>query len=150
MDDESLFAHHARFKTDGEAPEGWYREGETFAEGAWVVDLDLFVEITQGAEAWESLRGETIELAVGENEYEIDLPQDVTFDECWTLTGCGLFEPAPGVTEEQLAEAEDFGEDSELGRFGDLHVIPMVGDAPPLEADEDDEDEPAPEADASH
>ena len=126
MDDESLFAYHARFKADQEVPDGWYRDGERMAENAWVVDLDLFVEITQDAAAWEALRGQPFALEVGEEEYELQLPEDVTFEECWTLTKCGFFEPAPGVTEEQLAEAEDFDEDEELGRFGDLHVIPIV------------------------
>lgn len=126
MDDESLFAHHARFKADGDAPDGWYREGEPLGSNAWAVDLDLFVEIEQPGEAWEALRGETMELAIGEEVFEIDVPADVSFEEIWTLEGGGLFEPAPGVTEEQLAEAEDFESDDELGRFGDLHVVPIV------------------------
>lgn len=126
MDDESLFAHHARFKADEAVPEGWYREGEKLADAAWVVDLDLFVELTQPSAEWEALRGETIVLELGENEFELSLPDDVSFEEYWTLERCGLFEAAPGVTEEQLAEAEDHEQDDELGRFGDLHVIPIV------------------------
>lgn len=126
MDDESLFAWHARFKADEEVPEGWYREGEALAENTWVVDLDVFVELDLTDADLDALRGATIGLTVGEDEFDIELPEDVTFEECWTLQGCGLFEPAPGVTEEQLAEAEDFDEDDELGRFGDLHVIPLV------------------------
>ena len=126
MDDESLFAHHARFRDDQDVPEGWYREGEQLAENTWAVDLDLFIEIAQDLPSWEALRGERLVLEVGDNEFEIDLPEDVTFDECWTLEGCGFFEPAPGVTEEQLAEAEEHDSDEELGRYGDLHVVPIV------------------------
>ena len=129
MDDESLFAHHARFKADQEVPDGWYRQGESLGPTAWVVDLDLFIEITHDAATWEGLRGEALVLEVGETELELEIPDDVTFEEYWTLERCGLFEPAPGVTEEQLAEAEDHDEDEELGRFGDLHVIPIIADA---------------------
>ena len=126
MDDDHLYALHARFKAGEALPDGWYREGEPLGEDAWAVNLDLFMEVSQDADAWQALRGKTFELEIGETVYEIDLPEDVSFEECWTLEGAGLFEPAPGVTEEQLAEAEDFAEDDELGRFGDLHVVPLV------------------------
>ena len=125
MDDESLFAMHARFKTGEDVPEGWYRAGEVMGEGSWVVDIDLFVEIELPAAEWVSLRGETMELVIGDDTFEVEVPEDVDFDEIWTLEGCGLFEPAPGVTEEQLAEAEDLDTDDELGRFGDLHIVPL-------------------------
>ncbi len=126
MDDERLFALHAQFKADEEVPEGWYRDGEAMAENAWVVDIDLFVEVSMSAAEWEAVRGTTLDLGIGEDELSLDIPADVSFEECWHLPGCGLFEPAAGVTEEQLAEAEDFDEDDELGRFGDLFVLPIV------------------------
>lgn len=130
MDDESLFSVHARFKADEDVPEGWYRDGESMAENAWVVDLDLFVEVTMPATEWEALRGQTFDLGIGEDQLSLDIPEDVNFDECWLLPRCGLFEPAPGVTEDQLADAEEFEEDDELGRFGDLFVLPMISEAP--------------------
>ena len=126
MDDESLFALHARFKAEQELPEGWYRAGEPLAEGAWVVDLDLFEEVALGAAAWEDVRGGVLQLAVGEDVFGVDVPEDAELDGCWTLTGAGLFEAAPGVDDEQLEEAEALGTLGELGRFGDLHVVPRV------------------------
>ena len=85
MDDESLFAHHARFKADQEVPDGWYRQGESLGPTAWVVDLDLFIEITHDAATWEGLRGEALVLEVGETELELEITDDVTFEEYWTL-----------------------------------------------------------------
>ncbi|MDA1194737.1 MAG: hypothetical protein O2894_06095 [Planctomycetota bacterium] len=128
MDENTLYSLHARFKADHDVPEGWYRSGHPMDENAWVVDLDLFIEVTMKAEEWEALRGGPFALSIGEEEYEVELPADASLDECWVMPSCGLFEAAPGVTEEQLAEAEDFEEDTELGRFGDVYVIPIVAD----------------------
>jgi len=126
MDDESLFALHARFKADQDLPPGWYRAGEALGEGAWVVDLDLFVEVCMDRAAWDEVRGDVLQLGIGDEVLDIDVPVDAEAEGCWTLPGAGLFEAAPGVDDEALAEAEAQGALADLGRFGDLHVIPVV------------------------
>ncbi len=126
MDDESLFAAHARFKADQEVPDGWYRAGEVMDEAAWVVDLDLFVEVTMGIPAWEKVLGDVLQLAVGDTVFDLDVPDDATLEDCWVLPGMGMFEAAAGSTEAELAAAEEAGTLGEHGRCGDLHVIPIV------------------------
>lgn len=126
MDDENLFATHARFKADQEVPDGWYRAGEAMDEAAWVVDLDLFVEITMSADEWEPVLGDVLQLAVGDTVLDLEVPDDATLEDCWVLPGMGLFEAAAGTTEAELAEAEEAGTLDQHGRCGDLHVIPIV------------------------
>jgi hypothetical protein len=124
MESETLFAMHARFRAGEPLPEAWYRAGEALDEGVWAVDLDLFVEVTLSEAAWEELRGGTLELALGDTVFEIEVPEDASFDEVWTLEGCGLFEPEPGTGEEQPDETQEAGTDE--GHRGDLHVVPVV------------------------
>ena len=126
MDDDSLFALHARFKANQELPDGWYRAGDALGDDAWVVDLDLFVEVTLDAAAWEEVRGDVLQLAVGDEVLDLDIPADDTLEDCWTLVGAGLFEAHPGVDEEALEAGEAEDTLAELGRFGDAHVIPIV------------------------
>ncbi len=126
MDEESLFATHARFRADQEVPEGWYRAGEAMAPDAWVVDLDLFVEVKMDAAAWETVRGDVLQLAVGDTVLDLDVPADAALEACWELPGMGLFEPAAGVTDEELAEAEARDALAELGHCGALFVVPIV------------------------
>ena len=94
--------------------------------GAWVVDLDLFVEVGLAAEAWDQVRGDVLQLGVGDEVLDVEVPADADLEGCWTLPGAGLFEAAPGVDEEQLEEAEALGTLAELGRFGDLHIVPSI------------------------
>lgn len=123
-DDEALFETHARFRRGLLVPGGWYRRGERLAPSVWVVDLDLFVEVLLPSSAWEALRGGPLVLSILDDELEIELAPDATVDEVWTLPDCGLFEPAPGVGEEDV---EALADDEELpGRFGDLHVVPYA------------------------
>jgi len=129
MDDESLFASHARFRADQEVPEGWYHAGEAMGEDAWVVDLDLFVEVKLDAAAWEAVLGDVLQLAVGDTTLDLDVPADASLEECWALPGMGLFEPAAGVTDKELTEAEADDGLADLGRYGDLFVLPIVLEA---------------------
>ena len=126
MDDESLFALHARFKADQALPDGWYRAGDALGEGAWVVDLDLFIEVALDEAAWGEVFGDVLQLAVGDEVVDLEVPADASLEDCWTLEGAGLFEAHAGVDEEALEEAEALGTLAELGRFGDLHVVPVV------------------------
>ncbi len=126
MDDESLFAQHARFKADQEVPEGWYQAGEPMGSGAWVVDLDLFVEVRLDEASWAELRGDVLQLGIGDEVLDVEVPSDAEIEGCWTLPGAGLFEAAPGVDDEQLEEAEALGTLGELGRYGDLHIVPLL------------------------
>lgn len=126
MDDESLFALHARFRADQDVPDGWYREGEPMGPGAWVVDLDLFVEVALDEAAWADVRGDVLELAVGDEVLDVEVPADAELEGFWTLPGAGLFEAAAGVDEAQLEEAEALGTLDQFGRYGDLHLIPLV------------------------
>jgi len=119
--DKSIFEAHAGFIADQAVPRGWYRRGEPLAPGLWVVDLDVFLEVLLPASAWEALRGTTVSLRVEGEPLDLELPADVDFDECWTLPGAGLFEPEAGVQLEDLDPDDDVP-----GRFGDLHVVPVV------------------------
>ena len=84
------------------------------------MDLDVFLELVLPAEAWEALRGMTVQLRIQGEELEIDIPGDADLEECWTLPECGLYEAEPGVQVEALEDDEEVP-----GRFGDLHVLPI-------------------------
>ena len=107
-------------------PEGWYREGEAFGADAWVVDLDLFLEVTLDEAAWQEVLGDVLQLAIGDEVLDVDVPADADLEDVWTLPGAGLFEAHPGVDDEQIEEAEALGDLAEIGRFGDVHVVPVV------------------------
>ena len=118
--DKSLFEAHAAFLADRPVPLGWYRRGAPLGRGLWAVDLDVFLELLLPEEAWGPLRGMTVPLHVQGEVFEIDIPEDASFDDCWTLPECGLYEADPGVEVDLLEDDEEVP-----GRFGDLHVIPV-------------------------
>jgi hypothetical protein len=72
------------------------------------------------------VRGDVLQLGVGDEVLDVEVPADAEPEGCWTLPGAGLFEADPGVDEEMLEEAEELGTLADLGRFGDLHIIPRV------------------------
>jgi hypothetical protein len=119
--EKSIFEAHADFLADRPVPVGWYRLGEPLGRSLWAVDLDVFLELVLPASAWETLRGKTVPLEIQGEAFEIDIPEDASLEECWTLSECGLYEAEPGVDIEDLDEDEDLP-----GRFGDLHVIPLA------------------------
>jgi hypothetical protein len=122
--EDALFELHARFRAGEATPAGWHRRGAALAPGVWAVDLDVFVEVVLAAADWDAYVGRTLPLHIEGESHSVDLPGDVSCEECWTLPEAGLFEPDPGVTETDL---EAFAEDEEIpGRFGDLHVVPIV------------------------
>lgn len=116
--DDALFQAHAAFVRGMEVPAGWYRCGERLAPDAWAVDLDVFVDLVLEREAWDAIRGTRVTLALLGEDLEVEIPEEAQADEAWTLEGAGLFEPAPGIDEDELAEDD--------GRYGDLHVVPYV------------------------
>jgi hypothetical protein len=121
---DDLWRAHARFRLGEPLPAGWYRLGEPLAPGAWAVDDDVFVEVALPAAAWRALAGSTLALALGDERLEVEVPGLPAPDEVWTVEGAGLFEPDPGVEVEDLEE----GDDEVPGRFGDLHLVPVVYD----------------------
>jgi len=119
--DKSLFEAHAAFLADREVPLGWYRRGEPLGQGLWAVDLDVFLEVVLPEDTWAGLRGGPVALHVQGEVFEIELPEDAALEECWTLPECGLFEEEAGV------RLDDLEPDDEVpGRFGDLHLFPVV------------------------
>jgi len=119
--DKSLFEAHADFLRDRPVPVGWYRRGASLGDGLFAVDLDVFQEVVLRGSEWAGLRGGSLPLQIQGEVFEVELPTDVSLEECWTLPECGLFEPEAGVRLEELEEDEEVP-----GRFGDLHVIPIV------------------------
>ena len=118
---KDVFAAHAAFRADLENAAGWYRRGESLGQSLWAVDLDVFLEVPLREREWKDKRGHTLSLSVQGEVFEIELPADAVFEDCWTLPGCGLYEMDVGV---DLDTLED--DDEVPGRFGDLHVFPIA------------------------
>jgi hypothetical protein len=115
--EQRLFEEHARFRRGQELAAGWYRAGEPLSHDAFVVDLDLFVELVLPVEAWKRLRGRTVAVSVLGDDFEVEIPDEAGLDEVWTLPDCGLFEPLPGGPQ---------GDEEEPGRFGDINLVPIA------------------------
>ncbi len=126
-DDAALFRAQAAWRRGEDPPPGWYRRGERLAEGAWAVDLDLYVEVALPVAGWLRLRGTELRLDLGGDEVRVEVPEPVALDEIWTAPGAGRFEPDPDLTLEDLAEAREA--DAEVpGIYGDLHLVPIAYD----------------------
>lgn len=122
-DEENLFRAHAAFIADKEVANGWYRMGDELAPDLWAVDLDLFLEVTLRRDEWSALTGRRLRLAILDEEIEVEVPLETDLGEIWTLEGAGLFEPEPGLTEEDL---ESLPAEEVRGTCGNLHVVPFV------------------------
>jgi hypothetical protein len=119
-DEDDLFEQHARFKAGLETEPGWYRRGERLGPDVWSVDLDLFVELTLRRAQFDAFRGKPLTLHVLGEPLEVQVPEDASPDEVFTVGEAGLFEP-----DEELEEGQEVDEDTP-GSAGDLHIVPRV------------------------
>jgi hypothetical protein len=120
-DEEALLRAHARFLRGLDVQAGWHRAGEVAGARLWGVDLDLFVDLVLPRERWAALAGTSIVLRLLGETIPFELPADADLGEAWTLPEGGLFEPAPGVEEEDVEAGEEVP-----GSFGDLHLVPLA------------------------
>jgi hypothetical protein len=97
----------ARFHADQDLPEHWYRAGERMEEGLWRVGDDLFLELALRTADLERLAGETIDLTVLDEPFELTLPEDLEVGEILSFDEEGL--------------------EGEAGRAGALHVVVTGG-----------------------
>ena len=96
-----------RFASEEEMPEFWYRAGEKLERGVWRIVDDLFLEVDLRRGDLERFRGESIELTILDEPFEISLPDDLEAGEIITFEGEGL-------------ERDD-------GTFGSLHLVVTGG-----------------------
>ncbi len=114
--DEDLFAAHALFRRGDAVPRLWYRRGLLLGPCLWSVDLDLFLELRLRWPEWESVRGTSLVLQLGQDPLPLEIPDDAAPDDAWTIEDAGLID--------QLPEEDD--DDPPPAKFGDLHVLPLV------------------------
>lgn len=112
-DEDALFRQHARFRRGEPLPHAWYRAGEPAGPHAWIVDLDVFVEVWLSEAVWKQQVGGVLRLTLDEDVLEVELPEDADPAEVLTLEGAGLFESEPF-------------EDEPLPPTGDLHLVFFV------------------------